>query len=78
MQVAFIHSVEDLIHKAPVGWMTSVSDALKSFPATATAEFVLQRLPTTNNADLAFLATDEVPQSLASMACAIDTEAGTP
>jgi phosphatidylserine/phosphatidylglycerophosphate/cardiolipin synthase-like enzyme len=29
---------------------------LKGFPATATAESVQQRLPTTNNADLAFLA----------------------
>lgn len=63
MQDAFIHSVEDLIHKAPVGWMTSVSDALKGFPATATAEFVLQRLPTTNNADLAFLATELVKKA---------------
>lgn len=63
MQDAFIHSVDALIHKAPVSWMISVSDALKGFPATATAEFVLQRLPTTNNADLAFLAAEVVKKA---------------
>jgi phosphatidylserine/phosphatidylglycerophosphate/cardiolipin synthase-like enzyme len=63
MQNSFIHSIEDLIRKAPAAWMASVSDALKCFPATATAEFVQQRLPTTNNADLAFLATEVIKQA---------------
>jgi len=63
MQDDFIHAVEDLIRKAPAGWMTSMCDALKGFPATATAEFVQQRLPTTNNADLAFLATDVIKKA---------------
>ncbi len=63
MQDAFTHAVEELIRKTPAGWMSSLSDSLKSFPATATAEFVQQRLPTTNNADLAFLATEVVKKA---------------
>jgi phosphatidylserine/phosphatidylglycerophosphate/cardiolipin synthase-like enzyme len=60
MQDDFNTAVEDLIRKAPAGWLTVACEALRSFPTTATIEFVLQRLPSTNNADLAFLATETV------------------
>ncbi|MEI6116532.1 MAG: DISARM system phospholipase D-like protein DrmC [Burkholderiales bacterium] len=63
VQDDFIHAIEDLIRKAPAGWMSSVCDALKGFPTTATVEFVQQHLPTTNNADLAFLATDVIKKA---------------
>lgn len=63
MQDHFINAVEALIRKAPSAWMTSVCEALRGFPATATAEFVQQRLPTTNNSDLAFLATDTIKKA---------------
>lgn len=62
-QKGFIDAVEGLIRKAPARWMASVCDALKGFSATATAEFVQQRLPTTNNADLAFLATEVIKKA---------------
>ena len=62
-QIGFIDAVEGLIRKAPASWMASVCDALKGFPATATAEFVRQHLPTTNNADLAFLAADVIKEA---------------
>ncbi len=63
MQDVFIHAVEDLIRKSPASWMTSMCDALKGFPATATSEFVQQRLPATNNADLAFLAAEVIKKA---------------
>ena len=62
-QKGFIDAVEGLIRKAPAGWIASVCDALKGFPATATAEFVQQHLPPTNNADLAYLATDVIKKA---------------
>ena len=67
MQDDFITAVESLIRKAPADWLTSVCSALRSFPATATAEFVVSRLPTTNNADLFFLATKAVRQAFGVM-----------
>jgi cardiolipin synthase len=67
MQDDFTTAVENLIRKAPADWLTSACEALRSFPATATAEFVLQRLPTTNNADLSFLATKAVRQAYGMM-----------
>lgn len=51
----FSMAVENLVRKAPDAWLTSACEALKAFPPTATAEFVLQRMPATNNADLSFL-----------------------
>lgn len=51
----FSIAVEKLVSKAPLAWLTSACEALKVLPPTATAEFVLQRLPATNNADLSFL-----------------------
>lgn len=51
----FSTAVENLIRKAPISWLTSACEALRSFPPTASTEFVLPRLPITNNADLSFL-----------------------
>ena len=51
----FSIAVENLIRKAPTDWLDSVCAALRSLPATANAEFVLQRLPATPNADLSYL-----------------------
>lgn len=63
MQDDFTTAVEHLIQKAPVAWLKSACEALRSFPETATAEFVVSRLPPTNNADLSFLATKAVRQA---------------
>ncbi len=51
----FVTAVENLIRKAPTAWLISACDTLRSLPATANAEFVLQRLPATANADASFL-----------------------
>jgi phosphatidylserine/phosphatidylglycerophosphate/cardiolipin synthase-like enzyme len=55
MPTDFINAVEQLIRKAPAVWLASACDALRTIPATATTEFVLQRMPVTNNADLSLL-----------------------
>ena len=47
-------AIERLVQKAPEGWLASVCEELRGLPATATAEFVHQRMPTTNNGDLSF------------------------
>ena len=67
MQEDFTTAVENLIRKAPADWLTLACAALRSFPATATAEFVVSRLPSTNNADLFFLATKAVRQAFGMM-----------
>lgn len=67
MEDDFTTAVENLIRKAPADWLTSACEALRSFPATATAEFVVSRLPSTNNADLSFLATKAVRQAYGMM-----------
>lgn len=59
----FTIAIENLVRKAPAAWLTSSCEALRSFPATATVEFILQRLPSTNNADLSFLAAAVVRQA---------------
>ncbi len=56
----FSVAVENLVRKAPAGWLTSACEELRSLPSTANADFVLQRLPSTNNADLSFLMTEVV------------------
>lgn len=63
----FTTAVENLIQKAPADWLNSACEALRGFPATATAEFVVSRLPSTNNADLSFLATKVVRQAYGMM-----------
>lgn len=54
MSDAFALSVEDLIRRAPAEWLGSVCEVLRACPTTAIAGQVVQRLPVTNNADLAF------------------------
>ncbi len=56
----FSIAVENLIRKAQAGWLTASCEALRSFPATANVDFVIKRLPATNNADLSFLMTEVV------------------
>lgn len=55
-----IIAIENMIKKAPAGWVTSVCDALQGFPSTTSHEHVLKNMPTTNNADLAFLLAEVV------------------
>ncbi len=50
----FITAIENLLRIAPVGWLIAACEALRVLPPTATADFVLQRMPATNNADLSF------------------------
>lgn len=59
----FVTAIESLLREAPAGWLASSCELLRSFPPTATVEFVLQRLPVTNNADLSFLMSDAVRQA---------------
>lgn len=51
----FTTALEGLIKKAPAGWLTSACEGLRCLPATAKPEFVVQRIPATSNADVAFL-----------------------
>ncbi len=53
----FAAAVERLVRKAPIGWLTSACEALRSLPASSNPEFVLQRLPVTANADASYLMT---------------------
>jgi phosphatidylserine/phosphatidylglycerophosphate/cardiolipin synthase-like enzyme len=54
------NSVENLARRAPAAWVATACGVLRGLPVTATAEFVLQRLPTTSNADLSFLLAETV------------------
>ncbi|MSO88938.1 MAG: phospholipase [Rhodospirillaceae bacterium] len=56
----FTTAIENLVRKAQAGWLTSACEALRSLPATANSELVLQRLPATANADASFLMTAAV------------------
>jgi phosphatidylserine/phosphatidylglycerophosphate/cardiolipin synthase-like enzyme len=60
-------AVENLVRKAPEGWLNATCEALRGLPATATIETVLHRLPDTNNANLAFLLTQVVRQASTQM-----------
>jgi cardiolipin synthase len=60
MSDSFSDAVENLIRKVPVGWLDAACEALRGYPPTASSEFVVQRLPSTNNADLSFLMTEVV------------------
>lgn len=51
----FLITVEQLIRKAPTVWLISACKTLRSLPADGNAEFVLQRLPATANADVSYL-----------------------
>ena len=63
----FVTILERLLDEAPASWLESFCELLRSFPPTATADFVLQRLPATNNADLSFLMSDAVRQASVQM-----------
>ena len=53
----FTAAVSQLIRRAPAGWLRAACDGLRRLPATASVEFVLQRLPITTNSDLSFVMT---------------------
>lgn len=63
----FLVTVENLIRKVPAGWLTSACEALLGFSPSASPEFVLQRLPGTNNADLSFLMKEVVRSAAGKM-----------
>lgn len=63
----FSVAVESLIRKVPEGWLNAACEALRGFPAAASTEFVLQRLPNTNNADVPFLMTEVVRSAASKM-----------
>lgn len=58
----FVTTVEHLVRKSPKAWLTLACNTLRSLPANTNLEFVLQRLPTTANADASFLMTTAVSQ----------------
>ncbi len=60
MPKTFTSVLENLIRNAPAAWLTSVCGALRRLPATTTVDSVLKCLPSTHNADLAFLMTATV------------------
>jgi phosphatidylserine/phosphatidylglycerophosphate/cardiolipin synthase-like enzyme len=60
-------SVENLVRRAPPAWLMSACVVLRGLPATATTEFVLQRLPATFNADLSILLAETVRLASATM-----------
>ena len=51
----FTAAVGQLIRRAPAGWLGAACDGLHCLPATATVDFVSQRLPSTTNSDLSFV-----------------------
>jgi len=55
--------IQHLIRKAPASWLVSACEALRVVPATATAEFLIKRLPETNNADLSYLMASVIQQA---------------
>ena len=63
----FLTTVEQLIRKAPTAWLISACKTLRSLPADANAEFVLQRLPATANADVSFLMASAVRSASSQM-----------
>ncbi len=56
----FNSAVDSLVKHAPHSWLMPLCRALRDLPVTASVEFVLQRMPATANADLAFLAAQSV------------------
>ena len=63
----FASALDHLLRKAPAGWLTAACEALRRMPAAASVEDTLQRLPATQNADLAFLMARVVRQAAAQM-----------
>jgi len=56
----FFDAVAALVEKSPDGWLEDVFESLYRQPATASADFVMQRMPTTNNADLSCLMSEVI------------------
>lgn len=48
--------IQDVIRKAPSDWLLEACRTLRDQPAAISADQVMQRMPTTGNADLVFLA----------------------
>lgn len=55
MNIEFADSVGRLVRKAPLGWLISTCEIIRELPAGATNEFVMKRVPITNNADICSL-----------------------
>jgi cardiolipin synthase len=60
-------AIGNLIEKAPAAWLYAWCANLRSYAAATSAEFVLENLPVTNNADLAFGAREVVRLALSQM-----------
>lgn len=60
MTDAFISGLSFLVQKAPEGWLDDAHRVLRGQPPTAAMEFVLQRMPATSNADLAYAMADVI------------------
>lgn len=63
----FSIGVGKVIQTAPADWMLLACEVLRVFPPTVTAEYVLQQLPVTNNANLSFLMAEVVRSAAAKM-----------
>lgn len=67
MNEDFSSAIARLISKAPTAWLDSTCAVLKMVSAAANTEQVLQSIPPTHNADLAFLMADVVRLSAGKM-----------
>lgn len=56
--------IQGVITRAPGAWLREVCAALRSSPATATADFIKKRMPATGNADLAFLLYEVIDEAV--------------
>lgn len=63
MTAPFITAVDRLIREAPVSWLAALCAVIKQQAGDVPHRVLLQRLPPTNNADLAFLAGEVVKQA---------------
>ncbi|VWD49828.1 phospholipase [Burkholderia aenigmatica] len=55
MELGLSGYIQTIVRRAPSAWLKDVCTALRSSPVTATAEVIKKRMPSTGNADLAFL-----------------------
>ena len=60
-------SIENLVRRAPTGWVTTACEVLRELPVTSTTEFVLNRLPATSNSDLLFQVSETLRLASATM-----------
>ncbi len=47
--------IQEISRKAPIGWLLTASECLRNYPAETSPDLILQRMPSTNNANLSFL-----------------------